>query len=164
MSSGGLSSKPAQYGVWVARVSNGRSSEQLPAGNVLSGFDSRTLHHFLPFLSFLLGIADCAKCTVGFPHFCLFCLLTNGHSCGKIGAPVRPERRAFSFCAIRRIFANFQADFLCFAQSRNRSRRGVALHHAKALNCQGKSAEKLHKFFSQNLYKTEIPRFFEKSS
>lgn len=52
MSSGGLSSKPAQYGVWVARVSNGRSSEQLPAGNVLSGFDSRTLHHFLPFLSF----------------------------------------------------------------------------------------------------------------
>ena len=112
----------------------------------------------------LLGIADYAKCTVGFPHFCLFCLLTNGRSYDKIGAPVRPERRAFSFCAIRRILAKFQAIFLCFAQSRKRPGRGVALHHAKVLNCQGKSAGKLHKFFSRNLCKTEIPGFFEKSS
>ncbi|DAT81342.1 MAG TPA: hypothetical protein [Caudoviricetes sp.] len=111
-----------------------------------------------------MGIADCAKCTVGFPHLCLFCLLTNGRSCGKIGAPVRPERRAFSFCAIRRIFAKFQAIFLCFAQSRKRSGGGVALHHAKALNCQGKSAKKLHKFFSRNLCKTENPRNLQKSS
>ena len=53
MSYAGSLQKPAQYGVWVARISNGRSSEQLPVEEwSLSGFDSRTLHHFLPFLFF----------------------------------------------------------------------------------------------------------------